>query len=102
MLVTSITLLIVAAIVAETLWSRHAFQQRLTDAWVRLQMRCLPATHVTIDHSQIGHIIPVNDDLLLIRHTSGRLAYLPIRRPASAGPTTPAFVRMLALVFFSL
>lgn len=98
---TIIPALIVIAIAAE-MRTHHALQQKLLSAWIGLQTSFLPATHVTLDQSQIGHIVPVNDDLLLIRHLSGHIAFLPTRHQMPTDSSVGTFVKMLALVFFSL
>jgi hypothetical protein len=62
----------------------------------------LRTTHVQIHPSQIGHVIPVNDHLKMIRHASGRSGFLLLPRPARPRPPMPAALKVLLFTFFSL
>ncbi len=101
LIVTIASLAVCAAFITQVATRRHS-----TDAFaglrLRLQALYLPSTRITIDPSQLGHIISVNDDLQLIRHASGRLAYLPVRRHTPQRRPMPHVLKALLLTFFTL
>jgi len=99
----SIVCLVVAvSIILWEVWTRGGVGRKLADA--RLCPRALPlrTTHVTIAPNQVGQIIPVNDHLQMIRHASGRSAYLPVARPHNPRPPMPHALKALLLTFFTL
>jgi len=102
MLLFPLTLLTIGAAI---LWKARLHRRILdifTELWLRIQAAYLPSTRITIDQSQFGHIIPVNDELHLIRHASGRLAYLPVRRHMPQRRPLPRALKALLLTFFTL
>jgi hypothetical protein len=102
MLPLTLTLLVTFAVMLGHAGLRHHVADGFAALWLRIQSLYLPCTHITIDQTQLGHIIPVNDDLQLIRHASGRLAYLPVRRPVPQRRPMPRALRAVLLTFFTL
>jgi len=102
MLPLTFAFLIMFAVILGHAGLRHHLTETLAAVWLRVQALYLPSTRITIDPTQLGHIVPVNDDLQLIRHASGRLAYLPVRRHVPPRRPMPRALKALLLTFFTL
>ena len=84
------------------LWTPCHLGRRVADAHMRLQRLYLPQTRVVIEPDMFGHIIKVTDDLSMIRHASGRVAYMPMPRPTRAPRPLPRALKAVLLTFFTL
>ncbi|MBA3823976.1 MAG: hypothetical protein H0X24_08775 [Ktedonobacterales bacterium] len=102
MLLFTFGLFAICALIFWKTGAQHHIADGLAAAWLRIQALYLPSTRITIDHTQLGHIIPVNNDLQLIRHASGRIAYLPVRRHVAQRRPMPRALKALLLTFFTL
>lgn len=102
MVLSMLATLLAGTVVIWKLWTRCHLGRKLADA--RLSWRTVPlrTTRVTVDPSQVGQLIPVNDHLKLIRHASGHLAYLPLRPTLRPRPPMPRVLKAMLLTFFTL
>jgi hypothetical protein len=82
--------------------ARHHLRLKCSAARSRIAALFLRTTRITVDASQFGHAIPVNDHLQLLRHASGRTVCLLVPRPQRQRPPMPRLVRAVLLTFFTL
>jgi hypothetical protein len=82
--------------------AHRRLHHKLVAARSRIAALFLRTTHITVDASQFGHAIPVNDHFQLLRHASGRTVCLLIPRPQRQRPPMPRLVRAVLLTFFTL
>jgi hypothetical protein len=94
--------LITTSILLWELGTRSRVGAKLSLARICLSALFLRTTRVTIDASQLGHAVPINERMHLVRHASGRTAYLLLPRPLRPRPPMPRLVRAVLLTFFTL
>jgi hypothetical protein len=97
-----VCLAVTVSIILWEVWQRSPVRRKLDTARVTLHALPLRTTQVTLAPEEIGRVIPVNDHLQMIRHASGRIAYLPVLRPRPARPPMPPALKALLLTFFTL
>lgn len=97
-----LSFLLIGSLLTWQMWLRGRLGGKLSQAQICLPRWYLRTTHITIDASQVGQVIPVNDHLKFIRHESGRSAYLLMPRPPQSRPEMPKVLRAFLLTFFTL
>jgi hypothetical protein len=102
MVVPLVGLLLVGIVVVCEVWKRCQITKKLADVSLSLSTLFLRTTRITLDRDQIGHLVPVNDHLKLIRHVSGRSAYLLVPPPLRPRPPMPRMLKAILVTFFTL
>lgn len=102
MLLPLVCVVITATIVSWEVWTHSQLGRRLAHARLCLPALFLRTTHVTLAADQMGHAVSVNDHLQLVRHASGRSAYLLLPSPSRPRPPMPRMVKAVLLTFFTL
>lgn len=82
--------------------AHRRLQPKFVAARSRIAALFLRTTRISVDASQFGHAIPLNDHFQLLRHASGRTVCLLIPRPQRQRPPVPRLVRAVLLTFFTL